>query len=222
MSIEIAYQRIADQIPSNVALVAVSKTKPSALIEQVYALGQRDFGENKVQELCQKAEELSELDIRWHMIGHLQRNKVKYIAPFVYLIHGVDSFRLLQEIDKQGKRLNRVIDCLLQFHIATESTKFGLLLEEARMFLSSPEFSAFTHARVVGVMGMASFTSNQDQIKTEFKSLKDIFETLYQDYFNASETPFQIISMGMSGDFQLAIEQGSTMVRVGSSIFGSR
>lgn len=211
---------IRQQTPQHVTLVAVSKTKPNEAILQAYGAGQRIFGENRVQELQDKQPALPK-DIEWHMIGHLQSNKVKYIAPFVRLIHGVDSFKLLKEINKQAAKNERIIDCLLQFHIATESTKFGLSLEEAQELLASQEFQDLANARIVGVMGMATFTSDQNLVRNEFSSLKSIFDELKSRFF-ADHPSFKTISMGMSGDFQLAIEEGSTMVRVGSSIFGAR
>ena len=203
---------ILSSIPSDVTLVAVSKTKPIDRIEEAFESGQLDFGENKVQEMVDKAAVLSK-NIRWHMIGHLQRNKVKYIAPFVSLIHSVDSQRLLNEIDKQGKKNGRVIDCLLQVRIAQEETKFGLTYEDCDALLQ--QFDC-TNVRIRGLMGMASFTTNQDQIEEEFKSL--------QHYYDQHQTQQQwdILSMGMSGDYPLALRCGSNMIRVGSSIFGAR
>ncbi len=212
--------RILEELPKEVKLIAVSKTKPQEDIMEAYNGGYRVFGENKPQELLDKYNNLPK-DIEWHMIGHLQTNKVKYIAPFVSLIHAVDSFKLLKMIDKEGKKNNRLIDCLLQFHIANEETKFGLSYEEALDILHSEEFNILENIRIVGVMGMATNTDNNNQITKEFACLKDIFERLKKDYFK-EEDSFKEISMGMSGDYQLAIEQGSTMVRVGSSIFGYR
>ena len=215
---------IRTQIPENVKLVAVSKTKPIADLEEAYAAGQRDFGENKVQELTQKQPHLPN-DIRWHFIGHLQTNKVKFIAPFVHLIHGVDSLKLLKEIDKQAQKNNRIIDCLLEFHIAEEETKFGLNLQEAEQVLSgiveTHNCASLQNARICGVMGMATFTDDQDQIRREFRNLHQIFQILKKKYF-ADQPHFCEISMGMSDDFPIAVEEGSTMVRVGSTIFGSR
>jgi pyridoxal phosphate enzyme (YggS family) len=211
---------IRNQIPAKVTLVAVSKTKPKEDILEAYEAGHRVFGENRVSELGDKSEQLPK-DIEWHMIGHLQRNKVKYIAPFVSLIHGVDSLRLLAEINKEAKKNNRTIKALLQFHIAQEETKFGLDLEEARQLLQSEEYLAMKHVEVVGVMGMATFTDNENQVRNEFRTLKSIFETLKSKFFPSIDS-FSEISMGMSGDYLLAIEEGSTMVRIGSSIFGSR
>lgn len=211
---------IKGDIPENVKLVAVSKTKPIVVLQEAYDAGQRVFGENKVQELTEKAEQLPK-DIEWHMIGHLQSNKVKYIAPFVALIHAVDSLKLLKEINKQAKNNDRIIDCLLQFHIAEETSKFGLSLEDAQEILSSREFVEMENISVVGVMGMATFTSNQEQVRDEFRTLENYFNVIKSHFFKFN-TAFKEISMGMSGDYQLAIEEGSTMVRIGSSIFGSR
>lgn len=211
---------IRAQLSAGVTLVAVSKTKPNEAIIEAYEAGQRVFGENKVQEMSEKAETLPK-DIEWHLIGHLQRNKVKYIAPFVAMIHSVDSLRLLNEINKQGAKNGRIIDCLLQFHIADEETKFGLDLNEAEELLNSDEFKSFQNIRICGVMGMATFTDNEEKVKSEFHKLKMIFDSLKDSHFNNSEA-FKEISMGMSGDWQLAIQEGSTMIRVGSSIFGSR
>ena len=203
---------ILSSIPSDVTLVAVSKTKPIDRIEEAFESGQLDFGENKVQEMVDKAAALSK-NIRWHMIGHLQRNKVKYIAPFVSLIHSVDSQRLLNEIDKQGKKNDRVIDCLLQVRIAQEETKFGLTYEDCDALLQ--QFDC-TNVRIRGLMGMASFTANQDQIEEEFKSLQQYYDQ------HQSQQQWDILSMGMSGDYPLALRCGSNMIRVGSSIFGAR
>ena len=211
---------IRSKLSDNVTLVAVSKTKPKEAIKEAYLAGQRVFGENKVQELIEKAETLPN-DIEWHLIGHLQRNKVKYIAPFVSLIHAVDSLRLLQEINKQGAKNNRTIDCLLQFHIADEDTKFGLDENEAIELLNSETYQGMNNIKLCGVMGMATFTDNQDQVRAEFKRLREIFEKLKSSHFS-SDDDFKTISMGMSGDWKIAVEEGSTMIRVGSSIFGSR
>ena len=211
---------IKNSIPSHVTLVAVSKTKPNELIKEAYNSGHRIFGENKAQELKNKAEVLPK-DIEWHFIGHLQRNKVKYIAPHASLVHSIDSLKLLKEVNKQALKNNRIIDCLLQFHIATEESKFGLSLEEATELLTSNEFSSLKNIRVVGVMGMASFINREEQVRKEFASLKHIFTQLKNSFFQQNET-FKTISMGMSGDYELAIEEGSTMVRVGSAIFGIR
>lgn len=202
------------------SLVAVSKTKPVSEIEKLYVAGQRVFGENRVQELVEKEAQLPK-DIDWHLIGHLQKNKVKYIAPFVAMIHSVDSLKLLQEIDKQAARNNRVIDCLLQFHIAEEETKFGLDWAEAVDLLSSEEYNAMQQIRIVGLMGMATFTDNKVQVQKEFRQLKTYFDNLKSDYFEEAAY-FKEISMGMSGDYELAVGEGSTMIRVGSLLFGGR
>ena len=213
-------EQITASLGTNTTLVAVSKTHSIERIMEAYEAGQRDFGENKVQDLADKYEALPK-DIRWHMIGHLQSNKVKYIAPFVHLIHGVDSFKLLQEINKHGQKNGRRISCLLQFHIAQEDTKFGLSLDEATAFLSSPEYQTFDHVQLCGVMGMATFTENTAQIRSEFQSLQAIFHALKSTHFIAA-SEFKEISMGMSDDYPIAIEEGSTLIRVGSKIFGRR
>lgn len=212
--------RIRSAIPEGVELVAVSKTKPNELLQEAYDAGQRVFGENRVPELVEKFKTLPR-DIEWHMIGHLQRNKVKMIAPFVSLIHAVDSLRLLAEIDKEAKKNNRIIRVMLQFHIAQEQTKYGLDLDEARDLLDSESYNSMQNVEIAGVMGMATFTENEDQVQSEFKTLKSIFDSLQSDFFSEQES-FKEISMGMSGDYMIAIEEGSTMVRIGSSIFGSR
>jgi pyridoxal phosphate enzyme (YggS family) len=211
---------IKSGIPQEVKLVAVSKTKPNEDIMEAYRHGQRIFGENKVQDLAAKAETLPK-DIQWHFIGHLQTNKVKFIAPFVGLIHAIDSLKLLKEINKQAKKNERVISCLLQFHIATEESKFGLNIREARDILQNSLFAELKNIEIVGVMGMASYTDNQEQVKKEFAQLKSFFLQLKTEFFSNQEN-FKEISMGMSGDYLLAIGQGSTMIRVGSSIFGAR
>lgn len=213
-------EQISASLGTNTTLVAVSKTHPIERIMEAYEAGQRDFGENKVQDLVEKYEALPK-DIRWHMIGHLQSNKVKYIASFVHLIHGVDSFKLLQEINKQGQKNGRKISCLLQFHIAEEETKFGLSLDEANAFLSSSEYQTLNHVQLCGVMGMATFTENTTQIRSEFQSLHAIFQALKSTHFSSANA-FKEISMGMSDDYPIAIEEGSTLVRVGSKIFGKR
>jgi len=220
MSIPQKIKEIVNSIPQNVKLVAVSKTKPNEDIMEAYEGGYRIFGENKPQELTRKYNELPK-DIEWHMIGHLQSNKVKYIAPFVSLIHAVDSIKLLKEINKQAQKNNRIIDCLFQFHIADEQTKFGFSLPEAEEVINSETFKGFENIRITGVMGMATFTDNEDQIKKEFQNLKFIFDQLKTKHFQ-DINEFKEISMGMSGDYRLAIEEGSTMVRVGSTIFGAR
>lgn len=212
--------RIKSDLPNGVQLVAVSKTKPEEDIVEAYNAGQRVFGESHAQELKQKHEDLPK-DIEWHFIGHLQTNKIKYIVEYVKLIHSVDSFSLLQAINKEAVKKNVVVNCLLQFFIATEETKYGMNLDEARQLLESDEFKAMTNVRICGVMGIGSLTDDIQQTHNEFASLKQIFDTLKADYF-ASKPEFKEISMGMSGDYQLAIEHGSTLVRVGSSIFGKR
>lgn len=209
-------QDIQKTLPKNVTLVAVSKTKPIADIKEAYNAGQRVFGENKIQEMVAKYDELPK-DIQWHMIGHLQRNKVKYMAHFVDLIHGVDSFKTLKEINKQAQKHGRIINCLLQARIAKEDTKFGLPFNEIETILSSNEIKELTNIKVVGLMGMATFTNDENQLKDEFSSLKILFDTL-----QSQNTDFTTLSMGMSGDYQLAINCGSNMVRVGSAIFGVR
>ena len=218
--IQTQLKQVQAQLPEHVVLIAVSKTKPIADLQAAYDAGQRHFGENKVQEMVEKAQLLPN-DIHWHLIGHLQTNKVKYMAGFVHLIHGVDSLKLLLEINKQAKKVNRIQDILLQFYIAQEDTKFGLDISEAQEILNSIEFQQLKHVRVCGVMGMASNTSNEKQVASEFRNLKQIFDELQTKYFPKQDT-FKEISMGMSGDYQLAIANGSTMVRVGSKIFGGR
>ncbi len=209
-----------DLIPKNVKVVAVSKTKPNVDILEAYNQGQRIFGENKVQDLTQKAEVLPK-DIVWHFIGHLQTNKVKYIAPFVSLLHAVDSFKLLKEVNKQAKKNDRKISCLLQFHIATEDSKFGLNMEEAVSILSDVRFEELKNIEIIGVMGMATYTDDEKTIRAEFAKLVSFFNDLKKAFFQEQKS-FKEISMGMSGDYQIAIEEGSTMVRIGSSIFGAR
>ncbi|MGL4581590.1 MAG: YggS family pyridoxal phosphate-dependent enzyme [Flavobacterium sp.] len=221
MSITANLKHIKDTLPTQVTLVAVSKTKPNEDIAEAYQAGQRIFGENKIQEMTDKYEALPK-DIEWHMIGHVQRNKVKYMAPYVSLIHGVDSFRLLEEIDKQAKKYNRVIPCLLQMFIAEEETKFGLDKDELIAILESDEFKAMKNIKVVGLMGMATFTDNQSQVKKEFTQLSSIFALCKEQYATRDNLDLNTISMGMSNDYALAIECGSTMVRIGSNIFGSR
>ncbi|WP_306013086.1 MULTISPECIES: YggS family pyridoxal phosphate-dependent enzyme [unclassified Allomuricauda] len=216
MSVKDNLTKIKSEILEGVTLVAVSKTKPNEDILEAYEAGQRIFGENKVQEMVQKWEDLPK-DIEWHMIGHVQRNKVKYMAEFVSLIHGVDSPRLLKEINKQAKKHDRVIPCLLQIHIAEEDTKFGLDEKELNELVDSDEFKAMEHIKIVGLMGMATFTEDMDQVRREFAQLKSLY-----DHLKAKLTDINILSMGMSGDYTVAIEEGSTMVRIGSSIFGAR
>lgn len=213
-------QRIKNALPSNVLLVAVSKFNPESAIEEAYAVGQRDFGESKVQELGGKYEHLPK-DIRWHFIGHLQTNKVKYIAPYVYLIHSVDSLKLLKEINKHAIQNGRTINYLLQIHVAEEETKFGLTENECIEMLESDEWKALTNVQACGVMGMATNTDNNNQIRAEFVKIHQLFDTLKERFFKEDDS-FKEISMGMSGDYSIAIEEGSTMVRIGSSIFGER
>lgn len=213
-------ENLKQALPPQVKLIAVSKTKPYTFIQEAYDAGQRIFGENKAQEMQQKNALLPQ-DIEWHFIGHLQTNKVKYIAPFVHLIHSVDSLKLLKEINREAQKNNRTIDCLLQFHIASEETKFGLDIDEAKQLLQSDEYQSFENIRICGVMGMATFTEHTETIRKEFRALKHIFDVLKQAFFS-KESYFKEISMGMSNDFPIAIEEGATMVRVGSLIFGER
>jgi len=213
-------QKLKNELPEGVKLVAVSKTKSNEDILAAYDTGHRIFGENKVQELTRKQDELPK-DIEWHFIGHPQSNKVKYMAPFVALIHGVDSLKLLKTINKEAKKSNRTIRCLLQFHIAEESTKFGLNEEEAIEILESEQFGHLTNVEIGGVMGMATYTDDTEQIRKEFRNLHTIFEKLKAQYFSDRDS-FCEISMGMSDDFSIALEEGSTMIRVGSKIFGPR
>jgi pyridoxal phosphate enzyme (YggS family) len=219
MSIQQNLKHIQNTIPVGVTLVAVSKTKPISDIQDVYDTGQRIFGENKIQEMSEKYEVMPK-DIEWHMIGHVQRNKVKYMASFVSLIHAVDNLKLLQEINKQAKKHNRTIKCLLQLKIASEESKFGLSEEELKNLLQSNELKSLEHIQIVGLMGMATFTEDQQQIKSEFEYLKTTFDSLKQ--YKTTNCNLETLSMGMSGDYQLAINCGSTMVRIGSSIFGAR
>jgi len=216
MSIKENLLKIQVSLPSHITLVAVSKTKSNEEIMEAYDSGQRIFGENKVQEMTTKWSELPK-DIEWHMIGHVQSNKVKYMAPYVHLIHGVDSFKLLKEINKQALKNERVISCLLQMHIAEETTKFGFYAEELEAMIQSDAFDLLNNIKIVGLMGMATFTEDKDQVRKEFKSLKT-------NYLHLQKTlpQMNIVSMGMSGDYTIAIEEGSTMVRIGSSIFGMR
>lgn len=219
MSIAQNLKNIKDSLPPKVTLVAVSKTKPVSEILEAYNAGQRVFGENKIQEMAQKYEEMPK-DIQWHMIGHLQSNKVKYMASFVDLIHGVDSFKTLKEINKQAIKHNRTINCLLQLKIAKEETKFGLSFSAVEEILNSTEFKSLENIQIQGVMGMATFTNDENIVKSEFQTLKKHFESLKK--LSANNFNPTTLSMGMSGDYQLAIEEGSTMVRVGSAIFGQR
>ncbi|GAB3273104.1 YggS family pyridoxal phosphate-dependent enzyme [Larkinella harenae] len=219
MTISTTIQRIESQLPDATKLIAVTKTKPVALLQEAYDAGCRRFGENKVQEMVDKQPQLP-ADLEWHLIGHLQTNKVKYIAPFVSLIHSVDSLKVLQEINKQAARHHRVIACLLQIHIAQEETKFGFDETEAETLLNSPELEPLSNIRIVGLMGMATNTDDETQIRQEFRSLKQLYDRLSR--IQRSNVQFQELSMGMSSDYLLAIEEGSTMVRVGSAIFGTR
>jgi PLP dependent protein len=211
---------IKQSLPDEVKLVAVSKKKLPEIIMQAYNAGQKIFGENKAQELIQKQEELPN-DIEWHFIGHLQTNKAKYLTPFVSMIHGIDSLKILKTVNKEAQKNNRIIPCLLQFHIAEESTKFGLSEEEAHEILDSPEYKTLRNVSIVGVMGMATFTDNEEQVRNEFRFLKKIFDKLKKEYFPRKKG-FKEISMGMSDDYLIAVEEGSTIVRIGSKIFGAR
>jgi len=211
---------VKKQVPTYVTLVAVSKTKPDEAIMEAYRAGHRDFGENRVQDLVAKQERLPD-DIRWHMIGHLQSNKVKYLAPFVHMVHGVDSLKLLDVINREAEKSKRIIDCLLQVRIAREETKFGLTEEDLLQLVSSDTVSEMDHVRMRGLMGMATFTENSKQIREEFRQLKRIFERLKSTQYKEEES-FDQLSCGMSGDFELAIEEGSNLVRIGSLIFGPR
>ena len=216
MSIAENLHQVLSTLPQNVTLVAVSKTKPEEDLQAAYDAGQRIFGENKIQEMTRKQEALPK-DIEWHMIGHVQSNKVKYMAPYVSLIHGVDREKLLKEISKQAIKNNRVIDCLLQMHIAQEETKFGLDAHELSQIIENAQAGAYPNVRLLGLMGMATFTSDQNQIRAEFARLKLYFDTAANQLEHCS-----VLSMGMSGDYPIAIEEGSTMIRVGSKIFGER
>tara|TARA_B100000767_G_scaffold269791_1_gene292200 strand:- start:2092 stop:2802 length:711 start_codon:yes stop_codon:yes gene_type:complete len=216
MKIQKKIKALLDTLPEKVSLVAVSKTKPNQDLEAAYQAGQRIFGENKIQEMTQKWESLPK-DIEWHMIGHVQTNKVKYMAPYVALIHGVDRFKLLKEINKQAAKNDRIIDCLLQMHIAEEETKFGFDRPELEKVILALKANPLPHIRITGLMGMATFTDNHDQIRTEFKRLKSTSDWLQKNIKEA-----KILSIGMSGDYEIAIKEGSTMIRLGSKIFGSR
>lgn len=220
MAIAENIKTILSEIPSSVTLVAISKTKPLEAIMEAYSTGHKIFGENKVQELTTKYEQLPK-DIEWHLVGHLQTNKVKYIAPFVSLIHSVDSLSLLKEIDKQGKKNNRIIRCLLQVYIASEETKFGLSEDELNELIHSEELRSLANVSICGLMGMATFTEDTSRIRKEFNSLYHIFQRLKETWY-ANHPEFKEISMGMSSDYRIAIEEGSTMVRIGSDIFGER
>ena len=219
MSIATQLQKIKESLPENVHLVAVSKTKPVTDLMEAYEAGQRIFGENKIQEMTEKWEQMPK-DIQWHMIGHVQSNKVKYMAPYVSMIHGVDSLKLLIEINRQAKKYRRVIPCLLQMHIAQEETKFGLNEEELTTLLASEELNTLENIKIWGLMGMASFTDNEKQIEQEFASLKQLFEK-HKD-IQSPNCHLEYLSMGMSGDYKIAVANGSTIVRIGSTIFGGR
>ena len=220
MSVSENLNSVRQNIPSQVRLVAVSKFHPAQAIREAYDCGQRVFGESRVQELTDKVNELP-ADIEWHFIGHLQTNKVKYITPFVTMIHAIDSERLLQEIDNSARKVNRAIDCLLQIHIAEEESKFGFSLDECREFIASGRWKQMPNIRLRGVMGMATFTDDQSQVRREFQQLNRFFHEIKEKWF-ADEASFSEISMGMSDDYRIAIEEGSTIVRIGSTIFGSR
>jgi pyridoxal phosphate enzyme (YggS family) len=212
-------QKIEAELNGRAQLIAVTKTKPVAMLQEAYEAGCRMFGENKVQEMVEKQPQLP-ADVKWHLIGHLQTNKVKYIAPFVALIHSVDSMKLLQEINKQAAKHNRSIDCLLQIYIADEDTKFGLSAEEAELLLTAGELDQLVNVRIIGLMGLATNTDNEAQIRQEFRGLKQLYDRL--SAISRPNVAFEQLSMGMSGDYQIAVEEGSTLVRVGSAIFGSR
>jgi len=220
MSISTNIQSIRTHIPAHVRLVCVSKFNPNESIITAYETGERIFGESKVQELCEKHETLPQ-DIIWHFIGHLQTNKIKYLVPFVSLIHGVDSYKLLVEINKQAAKAGKTVNCLLQIHIAQEETKFGFSAEELFEMLEAGEWKALKNIRICGLMGMATYTEDREQIRSEFRRLKSIFDEVKENHFS-NESSFCELSMGMSDDYQIAIEEGSTLVRVGSSIFGHR
>lgn len=212
-------RQFEDELRGRARLVAVTKTKPVPQLQEAYDAGCRLFGENKVQEMADKQPQLP-VDVQWHLIGHLQTNKVKYITTFVALIHSVDSLKLLQEIDKQAAKQNRVIDCLLQIHIADEETKFGLSPDEADALLTAPELEPLTHVRIVGLMGLATNTTDEAQVRREFRGLKQLYDTLAK--IQRPMIRFRELSMGMSGDYRIAVEEGSTLVRIGSAIFGAR
>lgn len=214
------YHNIIKRLPGRVRLVAVSKTKPKEDIQALYDEGQRVFGENKALEMKEKYENLPK-DIEWHFIGHLQSNKIKYIAPFVSLIHSIDSYELLKEVNKYAVKNQRVLNCLIQFHIATEESKFGFNISECEAMLSDADFGSLDHINIRGVMGMASFTDDKEQVRKEFAQLQNYFKLLKDKYFN-TKSDFTEISMGMSEDYPIAIEEGSTLIRVGSAIFGAR
>jgi hypothetical protein len=219
MNVKNNIEKFTQTLPGGCRLIAVSKTQPVEKIQEAYAAGQRLFGENKVQELTAKYVMLPR-DIEWHMIGHLQSNKVKHIVPFVHLIHSIDSLRLLAEVDKQAKKVNRVVDCLLQVHIALEDTKFGFSESEVLETLQTDQFNSLKNIRIQGLMGMATLTQNQDQIRKEFKNLKALFDKLKSAHI--ASVNMTELSMGMSGDYKTAIEEGSTLIRIGTAIFGDR
>lgn len=214
------YQNLISELPESVKLIAISKTQSKEEILEIYKLGQRDFGENKVQELVAKQESLPK-DIHWHMVGHLQRNKVKFIASFVNLIHSVDSLKLLKEINKEGAKLNRIIHCLLQIHIAKEETKFGFSEEEVNSMLKSEDFTSLQYVNIRGIMGMATFTRDEEQVKEEFHYLSELFNLLKNEFFR-DKPDFTELSMGMTSDYRIALKEGATMIRIGSLIFGER
>ncbi|GAA4325774.1 YggS family pyridoxal phosphate-dependent enzyme [Pontixanthobacter gangjinensis] len=216
MDISENIKKYKSELPESVKLVAISKTKPNEDLMQAYRAGQRIFGENKIQEMTDKWEELPK-DIEWHMVGHVQRNKVKYMAPYVSLIHAVDSLKLLKEINKRAKQNERSIDCLLQIKIAEEDSKFGISAEEAKEILNSEAYAKMDHVKVIGLMGMATFTDDEKQVRSEFEYLKSVFDQMRDQHPDLKE-----LSMGMSGDYQIAVDCGSSMVRIGSSIFGAR
>lgn len=220
MSISLILSSIKAELPKQVRLVAVSKYHPVEMIQEAYDAGQRLFGENHVQEMTQKYALLPK-DIEWHFIGHLQTNKVKYIAPFVSLIHSVDSLKLLKEINKQAEKVQRIIPCLLQIHIAKEETKFGFSFDECRVMLQQGEWKNLKNVQLCGVMGMGTFTDNVDQVRSEFHSLKDFFDEIKENVFSDNPS-FREISMGMTDDYPIAIEEGSTLIRIGTKIFGER
>ncbi len=220
MSIKDNLEYLNSQLIKNVRLVAVSKTKPDEMVLEAYEAGQRIFGENKVQDLVDRESRLPS-DIEWHFIGHLQRNKVKYLAPFINTIHAVDSLRLLMEIEKQARKNQRIINCFLQFHIALEESKFGLSIDAARQILLSDEYKNMEYIKISGVMGMATFTDDMDKVRGEFKTLKKYFDLIKEEFFKDDDN-FCEVSMGMSGDYKIAVEEGSTLIRVGTSIFGER
>ncbi len=213
-------QEIREHVPKDVKLICVSKFHPEATIMEAYKAGERNFGESRVQELIAKQPNLPD-DIRWHFIGHLQTNKIKFIADFVSLIHGVDSLRVLKAINREAEKAGRVVECLLQVHIADEQTKFGLTVEELKALLEDEEFKSLKNVKIAGLMGMATFTDDREQVRGEFRFLKSLFDKIKQDYFFEEEN-FCELSMGMSEDYKIAIEEGSTMIRIGTAIFGER